>query len=117
MIDSRGRVRMVDFCIMDGAGSDLTMTGTGGYAPPEQYRGVADARTDVYALGATLHHLLTRRDPRKEAPFTFREALPRTLNPAVSEALEAVILRAIEYSPEKRYQTADEMRAALLACL
>ena len=50
-----------------------TIVGTEGYAPPEQYRGVGDVRVDVYALGATLHHLLTGVDPRNETPFTFHE--------------------------------------------
>lgn len=44
--------------------------GTKGYSPPEQYRGIVTPRSDVYVLGATLHHLLTKRDPRKEKPFT-----------------------------------------------
>ena len=117
MIDRQGRVRVIDFCIADRAGSDLTIVGTGGYAPPEQYRGCSDARSDIYALGATLHHLLTRRDPRKEAPFSFHDAPPRSLNPAISDDLEAVILKATEVLPEDRYQSAEEMRAALLACL
>ena len=117
MLDRQGRVRVIDFCIVDRPGSDLTMVGTEGYAPPEQYRGVSDARTDVFALGATLHHLLTRRDPRKEKPFTFHEAPPRSLNPALSRELEAVITKALAYAPENRYQSAEEMKAALLACL
>ncbi len=48
-----------------------TMIGTEGYAPPEQYKGISDVRGDVYALGATLHHLATGSDPRMETPFTF----------------------------------------------
>ncbi|HYT35552.1 MAG TPA: serine/threonine-protein kinase, partial [Ktedonobacteraceae bacterium] len=45
--------------------------GTPGYAPPEQYQGNADPRSDLYALGATMHHLLTNRDPRNYAPFSY----------------------------------------------
>ena len=41
-----------------------TMIGTEGYAPPEQYKGIADARGDIYALGAHVHHLSTGSDPR-----------------------------------------------------
>jgi len=66
--------------------------------------------------GATLHHLLTRRDPRKEKAFSFHDA-PRMLNPAISEALEAVILKATEHHPLDRYQSIEEMKVALLACL
>ena len=61
------------------------MIGTEGYSPPEQYKGIADPRGDIYALGATLHHLLTKRDPRLEPPFTFHEEPIRLLNPAISE--------------------------------
>ncbi|MFC1976623.1 serine/threonine-protein kinase, partial [Chloroflexota bacterium] len=93
------------------------MIGTEGYSPPEQYIGYSDARSDIYALGATLHQLLTRRDPRKETPFSFHDAPPRSLNPAISEELAAVILQATEYKAEDRYQSAAEMKAALQACL
>ncbi len=53
-----------------------TMIGTEGYSPPEQYRGEATPAADIYALGATIHHALTRRDPRLEPPFSFCGAPP-----------------------------------------
>lgn len=93
-----------------------TMIGTEGYAPPEQYRGVADARTDLYALGATLHHLATRIDPRFEAPFTFDQRPPRQHNPRISAGLEGVILKGLAYAPRDRYGSAAEFKAALLRC-
>lgn len=93
-----------------------TMIGTEGYAPPEQYRGVADARTDLYALGATLHHLATRIDPRFETPFTFDQRPPRTFNLRISPQLEEVILRGVAYAPHDRYASAAEFKAALLRC-
>ena len=90
-----------------------TMIGTEGYAPPEQYRGVADPRGDVYALGATLHHLLTNIDPRTETPFTFHERPIRQVNPAVSAEMEAVVMQALEYDPAQRPQGAAELKALL----
>lgn len=90
-----------------------TMIGTEGYAPPEQYRGVADPRGDVYALGATLHHLLTNVDPRTETPFTFHERPIRQINPQVSAELEAVVMQALEYDPAQRPQSAAEFKALL----
>lgn len=93
-----------------------TMIGTEGYAPPEQYRGVADARTDLYALGATLHHLATRIDPRFETPFTFDQRPPRSYNQRISPQAEEVILKAVAYAPRDRYNSAAEFKAALLRC-
>jgi serine/threonine protein kinase len=90
-----------------------TMIGTEGYAPPEQYKGIADARGDIYALGATLHHLATGNDPRSETPFTFVQRPPRTLNPDLSPEFEELILKCVSYSPSDRYQSGGELIAAL----
>ena len=87
--------------------------GTTGYSPPEQYRGVVVPQSDIYALGATLHHLLTKRDPRKEPPFTFEKHPIRSINPAVSVELAAIVMQAVERKVEARFQTAQEMKAAL----
>jgi len=119
MLRPPNHVVLIDFGIarVFEAGQKGTMIGTEGYSPPEQYRGIANPQGDIYALGATLHHLLTRRDPRLEPPFTFHEEPPRLLNPAVSEELEAIIMKALEYEPEKRFASAEEMKAALIRCL
>ncbi len=118
MLRPPNHIVLIDFGIarVFESGQKGTMIGTEGYSPPEQYRGIANPRGDIYALGATLHHLLTRRDPRLEPPFTFHEAAPRLLNPAVSEELNAVIMKALEYEAEKRFSSADEMKAALNRC-
>lgn len=87
--------------------------GTKGYSPPEQYRGIVIPCSDVYALGATLHHLLTRRDPRKEKPFTFQNYPVRSLNPAVSKGMEMIVMRAVQPKPSQRFSTAREMGQAL----
>lgn len=87
--------------------------GTKGYSPPEQYRGIVTPRSDVYALGATLHHLLTRRDPRKEKPFTFQNYPVRSINPAVSKGMEMIVMKAIQPEPSQRFSTAREMGQAL----
>jgi serine/threonine protein kinase len=75
------------------------MIGTEGYSPPEQYRGQAEPAGDIYALGATLHHLLTRKDPRLEPPFTFAERPINKYNPHVSPAFEALVMRCLAYDP------------------
>jgi serine/threonine protein kinase len=119
MLQPPDHIVLVDFGIarVFEAGQKGTMIGTEGYSPPEQYRGIANPQGDIYALGATLHHLLTQRDPRLEPPFTFHEEPPRLLNPAVSADVEAVIMKALEYEPEKRYSSAAEMKDALIKCL
>ncbi len=119
MLNNQDRIVLVDFGIAKvfQMGQKGTMIGTEGYSPPEQYRGIAEPRGDIYALGATMHHLLTKRDPRREPPFTFHECPPRSLNPAVSERLEAVVMKALQYEIEDRYSSAEEMKAALQSIL
>jgi outer membrane protein assembly factor BamB/tRNA A-37 threonylcarbamoyl transferase component Bud32 len=119
MLNKSNLIVLIDFGIAKAfeTGKKGTMIGTEGYSPPEQYRGVAGPQGDIYALGATLHHLLTKRDPRLEPPFTFHERLPRSINPEVSEATEAVIMKALEYDMEKRFASALEVRQALLGIL
>src|SRR6266568_1636145 len=82
--------------------------GTPGYAPPEQYQGNADPRSDLYALAATLHHLLTNRDPRNHPPFTYPPV--RTLNPQLSPEIERVLTRALTNDINQRYQSAAAMK-------
>jgi len=116
MLDNHGRLRLVDFGIarIFQSGQKGTMIGTEGYTPPEQYRGVAEPRVDIYALGATMHHLLSKQDPRLEPPFSFHERPIHKTNPTVSRELTEVINRALEYDINKRYGSAEEMQRALM---
>jgi serine/threonine protein kinase len=86
-----------------------------GFTPPEQFSGAIDARGDIYALGATLYAALTGRDPldsrQRQAGQSF--PTPRQINPAITPGTEAAILRAMELSPEERFQSVDEFRNAL----
>lgn len=108
------RAHLVDFGIAradvarNARRKQTTALGTPGYAPPEQYQGNADPRSDLYALGATLHHLLTNRDPRNFPPFTFPPV--RTLNPQLSPAVEQLLLRALHNDINQRYQSAAAMK-------
>jgi len=83
--------------------------GTPGYAPPEQYQGNADPRSDLYALGATMHHLLTNRDPRNYAPFSYPPV--RTLNSQISPETESLISKAVNNDSTQRYQSAMAMKS------
>ncbi len=115
MINPHRHVVLIDFGIAKPfQGSQRgTMIGTEGYSPPEQYRGEASHLADIYALGATLHHLLTKRDPRMEAPFSYGDRPIREINPVVSPEVEHVINTALQYEPRDRFQNADEMKQAL----
>ena len=119
IVDRAGVVKLIDFGIAryfdPSKKTDTLKMGTTGYAPPEQYQGGGrtDARSDIYALGATMHHLLTGRDPQDEPPFSFGQARPRKLNPRLSEGIERVIMTALAYDPVDRYHSAAGMREAL----
>jgi outer membrane protein assembly factor BamB/tRNA A-37 threonylcarbamoyl transferase component Bud32 len=119
MIDQHGHVRLIDFGIARffQPGTKGTMIGTEGYSPPEQYRGEASPAGDIYALGATIHHLLTNRDPRLEPPFSFHERIIREINPKVSPEFEVVINTALDYDPLKRYSSTENFKKALMAAV
>lgn len=115
MIDQHRNLRLIDFGIAKTfeKGQDGTMVGSVGYAPPEQYRGEATPSGDIYALGATLHYLLTKKDPRLEKPFSFQDRPIRKYNASVSTEFADVIMRALSYEPEERFVDAALMKAAL----
>jgi len=115
MITQDGVVKLIDFGIVrffsTGKSRDTIIMGTPGFAAPEQYgRDQTDARADIFALGVLLHHLLTGYDPTG-TPFVF--PAPRGLNPAISERLERVVMKAVALDPAERFPTVDDMRQAL----
>ena len=128
LIDNDGRVRVTDFGIARAGTSDMTETGsimgTAQYLSPEQAQGKpVDARSDLYSIGVVLYELLTGRVPfDAESPVTValkqvNEAPipPRALVPEVPPGLEAIVLRALEKDPARRFASADEFIAALEA--
>jgi formylglycine-generating enzyme required for sulfatase activity/predicted Ser/Thr protein kinase len=121
-ITPQGQVFLVDFDLAK-VGDPLIETTIGargvtpGFAPLEQYgRGRTDARSDVYAVGATLYALLTGQTPPDAPKLAIGEeplVPPRKLNPGVSPQVEAALLRAMQTRPTDRFQTASEFRAVL----
>ena len=108
MLEDDGTVKIIDFDISreekKGQG-DTTILGTRGYAPPEQYSGKTDRRSDIYALGMTMYHLITGT-----MPDSWESCVrPSIINPLVSDGTEAIILKATDPDPDKRYQNCDEM--------
>ncbi len=124
-----GRVKVADFGIAKAMeAADLTqpglMVGTAKYVAPEQVEGKpVDARTDIYSLGIVLYEMLCGRAPFEaegEAATALarlqRDALrPRQVRPGVPKALEEIVCRAMARAPEDRYDSAADLRAALLA--
>ncbi|MEO6317741.1 MAG: protein kinase [Acidimicrobiales bacterium] len=124
-----GRVKVADFGIAKAVEeADLTqpglMVGTAKYVAPEQVEGQpVDARTDIYSLGIVLYEMLCGRPPFQaegEAATALarlqRDALrPRQVRPSVPKALEEIVCRAMARAPEARYDSAADLRAALLA--
>jgi outer membrane protein assembly factor BamB/tRNA A-37 threonylcarbamoyl transferase component Bud32 len=117
MLEGQSRIRLIDFGIAKvfQSGQKGTMIGTEGYSPPEQYRGNAEPRGDIYALGATLHHLLTMQDPRLEPPFSFQERPITAANSDVNPQLEAVIMQSLEYDADKRYSSVEEFKKLIMS--
>ena len=127
ILTAQGKVKLVDFGLVKlldplrpGTATVVKGFGTPEYAALEQHAqgayGHTDARTDIYALGATLYHLLTGAAPPDAVRLAVNPASltpPRQANPALSAAGEAAILRAMAVRPDQRFQTAREMRLAL----
>lgn len=109
MLKPEGNIKIIDFGIAreykEQKLSDTTVLGTKGYAPPEQYSGQTDARSDIFALGMTLHHLLTGIDPRSGEAY----APVRMWNPELSEGIELIIDKCVEPAAENRYQNCTNL--------
>jgi serine/threonine protein kinase len=114
MLTPKGRVVLIDFGIarLFKSARKGTMIGTLGFAPPEQYQGAVDPRSDIYSLGATLHYVLTGRDPEKFPPFSFPPV--RDLRPEVSTNLAGAIDRALAYQADARPPSIQDFRDMLL---
>lgn len=109
MLKPEGNIKIIDFGIAreykEQNLADTTVLGTKGYAPPEQYSGQTDPRSDIFALGMTMHHLLTGIDPRSGEAY----APVRQWNPELSEGIEIIIDRCVQPAAENRYQNCADL--------
>src|SRR5580704_16011542 len=126
MIDRNGDVKVMDFGIarlFQGTGQMTgTLVGTPAYMAPEQVELIrTDARTDIYALGLLLYEMVTGV-PAFEGDTPIAVALkqlrefpknPREIVPTLAASAEAVILKCLQKDPRKRFQSVDELAAAL----
>ncbi len=114
MVTRDGMAKLIDFGIARHFAplSNATMIGTQGYAPPEQYRGRVETRSDLYALGATMHHALSGRDPAAEPPFSFPPL--RKLCPDLDSSLAALVDQALAYDVVNRMHDATEFKRRLI---
>jgi serine/threonine protein kinase len=117
-----GRAVLVDFGIAKIYDANLATTIgakaiSPGYSPPEQYGGgETDVRSDIYALGATLYHLLTGKAPPESVQRVVSQDSmppPRQINEEISPAVEDTIMKSVEIPTTRRFQNIEEMRAAL----
>lgn len=114
MLNPEGNLKVIDFGIAreykEKSLADTTTLGTRGYCPPEQYGKQTDARSDIYALGMTMHHLLTGQDPRLPG---YEYASIRQYRSELSGSLERIVDKCVAIDPENRYQSCSELMYAL----
>ncbi|HLW02968.1 MAG TPA: serine/threonine-protein kinase [Ktedonobacterales bacterium] len=84
-----------------------------GYAPPEQLRGNPEPRSDLYALGATLHRLLTQHDASTNRPSVFDFPTIRSFRPEVTPEFDGIIGQALQRDPQTRWVSAQAMGQAV----
>lgn len=127
MLRNDGVLKLIDFGIskrhdaQTGTYTIIKGAGTPGYAPPEQYTSEGpgtDARSDLYALGATLYNMLTKVTPPQATDRWMGTASlvpPRQRNSRVSPGMDRAVLKLLELKPEKRYASAREVLDVLVA--
>jgi serine/threonine protein kinase len=114
ILEPSGHVILVDFGIARHfqAPATVTMVGTPGYAAPEQWKGRAEPRSDVYALGALLHQLLSGRDPTLEPPFSFPPL--QDLCPTCTREIATLVNDSLKYDLSDRISSIAVFRKRLI---
>ncbi len=111
MLCEDGKIKVIDFSVASlglHAGSG-EVVGKQSYISPEQFRGLCSYQGDIYALGATLHYILTGADP---VPIS--QSHPRVSDPSVSQEMDRIIACCTALEPERRYLTCRAVAGDLL---
>ena len=121
LLDSAGVVWVTDFGLAKTSDSAMTHTGdilgTLRYMSPERFKGLCDARADVYSLGLTLYEMLVLK-PAFSSPdrvklidmaINSEPIAPRSIDPRIPRDLETIVLKACDKDAKRRYQSADDM--------
>jgi serine/threonine protein kinase len=116
MVTDRDEIKLIDFGIARTFQSQRqsTIIMTIGYAPPEQLHGMPEPRSDIYALGATLHRILTFHDAANNKPSIFSFPPVRSLRPDISLAFDQIIMKALAPALEQRWNSAADMERAII---
>src|SRR5216683_2795279 len=116
MVTERDELKLIDFGIARTFQSQrqATIIMTIGYAPPEQLHGMPEPRSDLYALGATMHRVLTHHDAANNKPSIFSFPPIRSLRPDISPAFEQVVMKALSPAIEQRWATAADIERAVI---
>jgi Serine/threonine protein kinase len=122
MINKEGRAYLLDFgiAVLGGmGGSEKTTAGTPEYMAPEQFRGRADRRSDLYSVGVMLYEMLTGKTPFQDAKDIYelqhrilRDPIPPT---GIDPEIDAILEKALSKLPSQRFQSAKEFADALLS--
>ena len=122
MIDGNtGKVMLIDFGIARWVNKEekgVTAVGTMGYAPPELFSGNVEPRSDIYSLGSTMFHLLTGADPQSNPLLIFdfnKHPRPRQINPQLTDQMEQILMKMVEYTAAKRFDSAAKLRDVLIS--
>lgn len=118
MLNSSNQIKLIDFGIAkifipsEKTDTFIQAKGSIGYCPPEQCspKGTTDPRTDIYSLAATMHYLITNRNP-SDLPFVFPPV--RELNKEITPEMEKILSRALELDCEDRYNNVEDLKKDL----
>src|SRR5579884_3753572 len=118
MVTARDEIKLIDFGIartFQKSQQQVTIIMTLGYAPPEQLHGMPEPRSDIYALGATMHRLLTHHDTVNNKPTIFSFPPVHSLRPDISADFEKIIMKALNPVLDQRWHDAKEMEQAIVS--